>query len=221
MATIMIDLNLIFNSLNNLFHGTLITLKIVIIAFSIGMIIGVIISFLEISKSSIIKAVINVYITVLRGTPTLVQILFIYYVIPQFNIPIDPVFAASIAIGLNSSAYVSQIIKSGINAIPSGQFEAAKTLGLSSFVTMKDIILPQVFKTSLPSFGNELIAIIKDSSLASIIGVMELSKEASIIRSRTYDAFSILLAISLIYLFLTISVSFAIKKLERKLKINA
>ncbi len=217
----MIDFNLIFHSLTNLFHGTLITLKIVLIAFSIGMTIGMIISILETSKSSIIKAIINVYITVLRGTPTLVQILFIYYVVPQFNIPIDPIFAASIAIGLNSSAYVSQIIKSGINAIPSGQFEAAKTLGFSQFITMKDIILPQVFKTSLPSFGNELIAIIKDSSLASIIGVMELSKEASIIRSRTYDAFSILLAISLIYLSLTISVSFLIKKLERKLEINA
>ncbi|KKM81362.1 MAG: L-cystine transport system permease protein YecS [Candidatus Anoxychlamydiales bacterium] len=217
----MIDTTLIFTSLPKLLYGTLITLQIVVIAFSIGIIFGTLISILETSKSLLIRSITHIYIASLRGTPTLVQILFIYYVLPQFNISIDPLLAASIAIGLNCSAYISQIIKSGINAIPIGQIEAAKTLGLSSFITMKDIILPQVFKTSLPSFGNELIALIKDSSLASIIGVMELSKEGSIIRSRTYDAFSILLAISLIYLLLTTAVSFGIKSLERNLKKNA
>jgi len=217
----MIDIHLIINSLPNLLNGSLITLKIVIVAFSIGIPLGALISILETSKSFILSAIINIYVTIVRGTPVLIQIFFIYYTLPQFNISIQPTLVASIAIGLNSSAYVSQILKSGINAVPLGQIEAAKTLGLNIFVTMKDIILPQVFKTSIPSFGNELITIIKDSSLASIIGVMELSKEASIIRSRTYDAFSILLSISLIYLLLTTIVSYGVKILNQRLKINA
>jgi His/Glu/Gln/Arg/opine family amino acid ABC transporter permease subunit len=221
MEFIMIDIHLIINSLPNLLNGSLITLKIVIVAFSIGIPLGALISILETSKSFILSAIINIYVTIVRGTPVLIQIFFIYYTLPQFNISIQPTLVASIAIGLNSSAYVSQILKSGINAVPLGQIEAAKTLGLNIFVTMKDIILPQVFKTSIPSFGNELITIIKDSSLASIIGVMELSKEASIIRSRTYDAFSILLSISLIYLLLTTIVSYGVKILNQRLKINA
>ena len=148
----------------------------------------------------------------------LVQILFVYYVLPQFGILISPFWAAGLAIGLNSCAYVSQIVKSGIDAVPKGQVEAARTLGFTSVQTLMHIVLPQGFRIILPVLGNEIITLIKDSSLASMIGVMELSKEGSIIRSTTYDAFSILLAISLIYLIMTASVSVFVKKAEKRYK---
>lgn len=208
----MIDFPLMIESLPQLLSGTMMSLLIVGISASLGLIIGSLLALLE--KSKTVPFLTGAYITLFRGTPMLVQILFIYYVLPQFGLVVAPFWAASIAIGLNSSAYISQIIKSGINAVPQGQMEAAQTLGFTKFQTNFHIVFPQAFRTTLPALGNEMITLVKDSSLASIIGVVELTKEASIIRSRTYDAFSVLLAVSLIYLLLTGVISFAIKKWE-------
>ena len=211
----MIDFALIYDSFPNLFRGALVTLQIALIAAVIGMPLGTVFAFLEGSKSRLIRFIVLVYVTIFRGTPMLVQILFVYYVLPQFGVMIAPFWAASMALGLNSGAYVSQIMRSGINAVSVGQIEAAKTLGLSRFTTIKKIIFPQAVAISWPSLGNELITLVKDSSLASIIGVVELAKEASIIRSRTYDAFSVLLAASLIYLVLTGILSYCIKRSQK------
>lgn len=213
----MIDYELIWESIPALLHGTLTSLEITFIAASIGLSLGTFLGLAQTLKSKIVSFVIGCYVTLFRGTPMLVQILFVYYVLPQFGVTIEPFWAASLAIGLNSAAYISQIIRSGIKSIPVGQWEAALTLGISKFKTLKNIIFPQAFRVALPSLGNELTTLIKDSSLASIIGVMELSKEASIIRSRTYDAFSILLAVSIIYLILTATMSFLVKKYETRL----
>lgn len=212
----MIDFTLIWDSLPSLLHGTSISLQITLVAASIGLLLGSLFGLAETSQSRIIRFTIGTYVTLFRGTPMLVQILVIYYVLPQFGLLIPPFWAASIAIGLNSCAYISQIIRAGVNAVPKGQIEAAHTLGFTSFKTMRYIIFPQAFRITLPALGNELITLVKDSSLASIIGVMELSKEASIIRSRTYDAFSILLAVSVIYLVLTATLSLCLKKYEKK-----
>ncbi len=215
----MIDLALIWDSFPSLLYGTGVSLQITFISAFIGLTLGSILGIAETSKSHFISFVIGTYVTIFRGTPMLVQILFIYYVLPQLGLTLAPFWAASMAIGLNSSAYISQIIRAGINAIPKGQIEAAHTLGFSPTKTMRYIIFPQAFRVALPVLGNELITLVKDSSLASIIGVMELTKEASVIRSRTYDAFSILLAISIIYLILTATLSFCIKKYEASLKV--
>jgi His/Glu/Gln/Arg/opine family amino acid ABC transporter permease subunit len=212
----MIDFTLIWDSLPQLLHGTAISLEITLIAASIGLTLGSLFGLAETAKSPPLRLLIGTYVTLFRGTPMLVQILFVYYVLPQFGVRIAPFWAASLAIGLNSGAYVSQIIRSGINAVSQGQIEAAHTLGFTSIRTMRYILFPQAFRVTLPALGNEMITLVKDSSLASIIGVMELSKEASIIRSRTYDAFSILLAVSVIYWILTATLSFCIKKYEAK-----
>lgn len=213
----MIDFTLIWNSLPALLHGAAVSLKISFLAAFIGLTFGSIFGLAETSKSRSISYAIGGYVFLFRGTPMLVQILFIYYVLPQLGLTLAPFWAASIAIGLNSCAYISQIIRAGINGISKGQLEAAQALGFSSFKTMRYIIFPQALRITMPALGNELITLIKDSSLASIIGVMELTKEASIIRSRTYDAFSILLAVSIIYLILTACVSFFLKKYEKRL----
>lgn len=213
----MIDFTLIWESIPDLLHGTLTSLQITAVAATIGLTLGTFLGLAQTLKSQWVSILIGSYVTLFRGTPMLVQILFVYYVLPQFGLDIDPFWAASLAIGLNSAAYISQIIRSGIKSIPTGQWEAALTLGISKFQTLKNIIFPQAFRVALPSLGNELTTLVKDSSLASIIGVMELSKEASIIRSRTYDAFSILLAVSVIYLILTATLSYLVKLYEKRL----
>ncbi len=212
----MIDFSLIWESLPSLLEGSLMSLQISLIAAGLGISLGSVFGIVE-AKRLPFSFLVSFYVTLFRGTPMLVQILFVYYVLPQFGVVIAPFWAASFAIGLNSCAYVSQIIRSGIQAVSKGQSEAAYTLGFSSFKTMRYIVFPQALRITLPSLGNEMVTLVKDSSLASIIGVMELSKEASIIRSRTYDAFSILLAVSVIYLILTALLSFCIKKYEKRL----
>lgn len=214
----MIDIALIWDSLPSLLYGTALSLQITLVAAFIGLLLGSIFGLSETSASRLVSFGIGTYVTLFRGTPMLVQILFIYYVLPQFGLTLPPFWAASLAIGLNSCAYISQIIRAGIQAVSKGQIEAAHTLGFTKFKTMRYIVFPQALQITLPALSNELITLIKDSSLASIIGVMELTKEASIIRSRTYDAFSILLAVSIIYLILTASLSFCLKKFETRLK---
>jgi polar amino acid transport system permease protein len=216
----MIDLELIRNSLPSLLQGASISIQIAFIAAALGLLIGTLLALAEASPFKTVQYGVAGYVTLFRGTPMLVQILTLYYVLPQFGIIIAPFWAASLAIGLNSGAYISQSIRTGISAVSKGQIEAARTLGLSPWMTWRYIVFPQALRTSLPALGNELITLVKDSSLASIIGVMELSKEASIIRGRTYDAFSILLAVSIIYLFLTATLSLCIKKLEGALKVD-
>jgi His/Glu/Gln/Arg/opine family amino acid ABC transporter permease subunit len=211
----MIDVELIIQSLPALLHGALMSLQIACASGFLGLTLGTILAMTELSKNRIFSLVANVYVTLFRGTPMLVQILFVYYVLPQFGLMIAPFWAASLAIGLNSSAYVSQSIRTGLNAVDVGQIESAKTLGFNRIQIMRLIVLPQAFRIALPSLGNELITLIKDSSLASVIGVMELSKEASMIRSRTYDAFSVLLAVSVIYLVMTSVLSWILKRYEK------
>ncbi len=216
MEIAMIDWTLIWDSLPALFEGALLSLQIAAIAAFIGICWGTVLSLGETSDMKLARFCVAVYITLFRGTPMLVQILFVFYVLPQFGVLVDPFWAAALAIGLNSGAYVSQVIRSGINGVSRGQIEAAYTLGLSKMVAMRHIVLPQAFRKAMPSLGNELITLVKDSSLASVIGVMELTKQGSIIRSRTYDAFSILLAVSLFYLMMTGVISFCMKKLEAR-----
>lgn len=215
-----IDFDLILSSLPNLLHGAMLSVLIALFAAIIGIVLGTILAFAESSQRRVLRYFVVSYVTLLRGTPMLIQILFVFYVLPQFGLTIDSFWAASIAIGMNSSAYISQTVRAGVNAVPYGQIEAAYALGFSRLETMRYIVFPQAFRFSLPSLCNELITLVKDSSLASIIGVMELTKEASIIRSRTYDAFSILLVVALIYLIITATLSFCARKIEKKVKMH-
>lgn len=221
MEGTMIDFTLIWDSWPSLLKGTCVSLQIALVASVIGFTMGSLFGIFETSKWRIIRFAVGAYVMLFRGTPMLIQILFVYYVLPQFGIVIAPFWSASIAIGLNSCAYISQIIRGGIHAVPKGQMEAAQTLGFSSFKTMRYIVFPQAFRKSIPALTNELITLVKDSSLASIIGVMELTKEASVIRSRTFDAFSILLAVGAIYLVLTATLSLCIKFYEKREKAHA
>lgn len=210
----MIDFSLIIQALPTLLRGLAVSLEIAFGALCIGMIGGTILGIGQSLGSPLVRTIIGIYAAIIRGTPMLIQIVFLYYLVSVTGIGLSPFATAVIAIGLNSSAYVSQIMRAGILAVPRGQREAAKTLGISSYDTILHIMLPHAIRVVLPALGNESVTLIKDSSLASLIGVMELYKEGQVVISLTYDALSTYCAIAALYLIVTTTLSFAVYRLE-------
>lgn len=213
----MINIQLIKESIPLLAQGALVSLEIAGLGAFIGIIGGTFLALLQTSKNSILRWLVTLYVTIIRGTPMLIQITFAYYVLPQFGLQLPAFWVAVVAIGLNSAAYVSQIIKAGIRSIGKGPIEAGKVLGLSHMQITRYIILPQAFATVLPALGNEFITLVKDSSLASTIGVVELTKQGIFIRSRTFDALSVFAAVALMYLVITTSLSLVINWFEKRM----
>ena len=207
-------------------RGVCNTIIISFFAVMIGIVLGFIIAILRstfdtMQKKNIVTEFLNgilkAYLTVIRGTPALIQLLIIYYVI--FTSPnVSKVFVACISFGLNSSAYIAEIVRSGIMSVDSGQFEAGRSIGFSHAQTMWHFILPQAFKNILPALGNEFIVLVKETSIAGYIGIEELTKGGDIIRSLTYEAFLPLIAVALIYLVIVMFLTSLVDKLERRLK---
>lgn len=209
----MIDFNLIQESLPSLLQATYVTIAIAFLSCVVGVGIGTCIAIAQLSSARIIQGIAHVYVTIIRGTPMLIQISFWY-----FALRFDPFFSAVLGIGLNSGAYVSQIVRAGINSVGRGQVEAAQVLGFSHQQIIWLIILPQAVRAVIPALGNELITLIKDSSLASTIGVVELYRQASFIRGRTYDVLSVYCILAVIYLVLTGTMSYIVSIIERKMQ---
>ena len=216
----MLDLSLIIQRFPELLYATGISLLLAAGALTIGSLIGTFLAILETSSSTLARGLIKIYTTILRGTPMLIQIVFMYYILNSY-LQFSAFWCALCAIGLNSSAYISQIIKAGIRSISHGQIEAAQTLGIPRKELLKTIILPQAVRMVLPALGNEAITLIKDTSLASMIGVAELFFAGKVIIAQTYDALSVYVAIAVIYLIITLSLSYAITLLESKLSYHA
>lgn len=158
----------------------------------------------------------KIYLTVIRGTPIVVQLLIAYFII--FASSTNGVMVASIAFGINSGAYVAEILRGGIMSIDNGQFEAGRSLGFNYIQTMVYIIIPQVFKTVLPTLLNEFIALLKETSVAGYVGIVDLTKGGDIIRGRTFSAYMPLLAVAAIYLILVMLLTYLVGKLERRLR---
>lgn len=204
--------------------GLKVTIIVTIEALVLGVIIGFIIAIIrsyhdKTGKFKILNAVSRVYLTVIRGTPTMIQILIMYLVVFGAS-SMDSIIIGGIAFGINSGAYVAEIIRSGIMSIPEGQTEAGRSLGLSYSQTMWLIIVPQAFKNVLPALVNEMIVLIKETAIIGYIGEQDLTKAAMIIQSRTFDAFMPLLAAALIYLALVMLLTFFMNRLERRLRTN-
>lgn len=211
----MLDFNILLNSLPQLIQATGSTLSIALLASLIGLIGGTILGLILSEKNNFLNWVATIYVTVIRGTPMLLQIMFLFILFAKIGINVSSFFTAVIAIGLNSAAYISQIIRTGIKSISRGQIEAAKTLGISKSDLIFHIILPQAFRIITPAIGNEFVTLIKDSSLASLIGVVELIKRGDIIISRTHDAISVYIIIGLIYLTINTILTVIINKVEK------
>ncbi len=211
------DWNAIVNALPLLLIGAGITIEITALSVAFGMIIGLLISICRISNNIILKKFAAIYVDFIRGTPLLVQIFLIYFALPMLiGKRIDPFFAAITACSINSGAYIAEIFRAGIQSIDKGQMEAGLSLGLNWLQTMRYIIIPQAFKRSIPSLGNEFIAMLKDSSLVSVIGFEELTRRGQLIISSTYATFEIWLAVAFIYLIMTLVISRFVAYLERR-----
>ncbi len=206
------------------------TLLITLFALIIGVALGVVVAIIRSSYDknaqemrpgfgkailSILNSICKVYLTVIRGTPVVVQLLLGVFV---FFIFMGDITVACIVFGVNSGAYVAEIVRSGIMSIDNGQFEAGRSLGFNYVQTMRHIILPQAFKNVLPSLANEFIVLIKETSVAGYAGVIDLTKGGEIIRGRTFEAFMPLIAVALIYLALVLFFTYLIGKLERRLR---
>ena len=166
----------------------------------------------------VLNAVSNLYLTVIRGTPVVVQLLIAYFVI--FASSRNGTMVAIFAFGINSGAYVAEIFRGGIMSIDNGQFEAGRSLGLNYFQTMIYVIIPQVVKAILPTLCNEFIVLLKETSVAGYVGIMDLTKAGELIRGRTFSAFMPLLAVALVYLVVVVVLTQLVKILERRLRRN-
>lgn len=207
------------------------TLKITLIACIIGICIGVVIAIVRstwdknhetmrrgFGKSllAVANAICKLYLTVIRGTPVVVQLMIIYYII--FASSRNGVLIAMLAFGINSGAYVAEIVRGGIMSIDAGQFEAGRSLGFNYVQTMRYIIIPQVFKNVLPTLANEFIVLLKETSVSGYVAIQDLTKAGDIIRGVTYSPFMPLIGVALIYLTLVIFFTWLVGKLERRLR---
>lgn len=207
-----------------LFKGAGISLIIAFISLIFGLILGVLGSAAKLSKYKLLRIIGNVYVEVIRGTPMLLQITLLFTAFPLlYTVLTGSIIRPNlyvigvIAMSINSGAYSTELIRSGINGVDTGQFEACQTLGLSYFQTMKFVILPQAFKRIVPPLVSEFITLIKDSSLISTIGAVELMKSAQVLGGRYYDFMSPLMLAACFYLTMTLSISLLAKNLERRL----
>ena len=222
---------LIDNRYNYIFKGLAVTFEVTFFAVLLGIVLGVIVALVRSSydtlkeelKGGLGKGILyllykicGLYLTVIRGTPVVVQLMIIYFVI--FASSNNKILVAVLAFGINSGAYVAEIIRGGIESVDKGQFEAGRSLGFGYVRTMALIIIPQAFKTVLPALANEFIVLIKETSVSGYVGLQELTKGGDIIRSRTYSAFMPLIAVAIIYLVIVIFFSWIVSLIERRLK---
>ena len=184
---------------------------------AVGVLIGLFVGIARISSFRLIRWAAAVYVDFFRGTPLLVQIFLIYFAIPVITGQrMDPFMAAISACGINSGAYVAEIFRAGIQSIDEGQMEAGRSLGMTWGQTMRYIIVPQAFKRVIPPLGNEFIALLKDSSLVSVIGFEELTRRGQLIIAKTYGSLEIWFSVAIIYLAMTLTISQFVAYLERR-----
>ena len=204
-----------------LLTGAVVTVKITALSVFLGILIGLFVGIARISTYKIVHLAAAVYVDFFLFTPLLVQIFLVYFALPVLTGQrIDPFVAAIAACSINSSAYVAEIFRAGIQSIDAGQMEAGRSLGMTWTQTMRYIIVPQAARRVIPPLGNEFIALLKDSSLVSVIGFEELTRRGQLIIARTYASLEIWICVAIIYLVMTVSISRLVAWLERRYKID-
>ncbi len=211
--------------------GLLNTLQITVVACLIGIAIGIVVAAVRSSWDKnhetmrpsigrfflgVANAICKVYLTVIRGTPVVVQLMIIYYII--FASSRNALGIAMLAFGINSGAYVAEIVRGGIMSIDAGQFEAGRSLGFNYVQTMRYVVVPQVFKNVLPTLANEFISLLKETSVAGYVAIQDLTKGGDIIRGATYSPFMPLIAVAIVYLVMVMFFTWLVGKLERRLR---
>ncbi|NLY91448.1 MAG: amino acid ABC transporter permease [Firmicutes bacterium] len=214
------DWSVVIRFLPVLLEGALLTLELTCIAVGMGILIGTFAGIGRVSKNKLIFSVSSIYVNFIRGTPMLVQLYLVYFGLPAYFGPIPPKMAAIITLSVNSGAYVAEIVRAGIQSIDRGQLEAARSLGMTYSQAMRYVLIPQTFKRIIPPLGNEFIAMLKDSSIVSVIALEELVRKGSMIAGRTFRSFEIWTAVALLFLFMTFPITQLVNFAERRLKQN-
>ena len=213
------NFDLVVNSFPLLLVGAGVTIKITALSVALGVVIGLFVGIARISRIKILRVLAAIYVDFFRGTPLLVQIFLVYLALPVITGQrVDPFVAAIGSCGINSGAYVAEIFRAGIQSIDKGQMEAGRSLGMTWVQTMRYIIVPQAFKRVIPPLGNEFIALLKDSSLVSVIGFEELTRRGQLIIAKTYGSLEIWISVAVIYLAMTLTISRFVAYLERRYK---
>jgi len=206
--------------LPDLFFGAVVSVELTFCVMLIGLVFGLIIALMRISRVRILRILSTTYIECIRGTPCLLQLFYIYFVLPAFGIRFDPFMAGVIGLAVNYSAYLSEVYRAGILAVPRGQLEASQALGMSRRLMMRLIILPQAIRVVVPPLGNYFISLFKDTSLVSIVTVKELMFTGQIIAATNFQYFTIFTIIGIIYLSLSYPASLFVSYLERRMKVG-
>ncbi|WP_150271549.1 amino acid ABC transporter permease [Paenibacillus tepidiphilus] len=199
------------------FAGLRYTLLLAVMGVCFGFVLGIIVSLMRMSKIKVLRFIATAWVEFLRGTPMLVQLFLIHYGLVEFGLEFTPMQSGAITLTINSSAYLAEIFRAGIQGVDRGQTEAARSLGMRQGMTMRYIVLPQALKNVLPAIGNEFITIIKESSIVSMIGVADLLFQARTITTITYDGLTPLVVIAVMYFVLTFTLSKLLGLVERKL----
>ena len=211
------NFDLIVNSFPLLLLGAVITVKITAMSVALGIVIGLFAGIARICRVKPLRWISAVYVDFFRGTPLLVQIFLFYFAVPVITGQrIDPYVAAVGSCGINSGAYIAEIVRAGIQSIDEGQMEAGRSLGMTWTQTMRYIIVPQAMKRVIPPLGNEFIALLKDSSLVSVIGFEELTRRGQLIIAKTYASLEIWFSVAIIYLIMTLTISRLVAFLEKR-----
>ncbi|KRT34444.1 amino acid ABC transporter permease [Acetomicrobium hydrogeniformans] len=210
---------LIQKSLPTLLEGTFVTIKLTILIVAMGLVLGLILAFCQTYGSKTLRIVVAVYDRIFRSIPELVLLLLVFYGMPGIGLRLSPFYAAVVALGLRAAAYMGQIFRGSFMSVGSDQLTAAYSLGMSEYKAFIYVIFPQAMRAFIPPFANEYAIILKDTSLAYAIGVVELLRQGQYIITVEYEPLPIFLAIAGIYFVLTFGVARLLKKLENKLKI--
>src|SRR5690625_3983661 len=213
-------MEVIINSLPYLWEGLLVTLKVFIIAIILGFMIGLIVALLRLSPFKILNWIAKVFVDVIRGTPILVQLFFFYFGLNSLDfISLDRETAGIVTVAINAGAYYAEIIRAGIQSLDKGQNEAARSLGLTSTQSMRYIILPQSFRRMLPTFTNQAIISLKDTSLLSVIGIADLTQKGQVQIAATFKAFEIWITVGAMYFIVIYLLSLLSSFLERRFQL--
>lgn len=206
-------------ALPELGHGLLMTLVLTVLASLVSVVMGQLGCFLQLRRAWIWRAIGRLYVSLMRGTPAIVQLFVVFFTLPRLGLGGQPMLAAVIAIGLNSGAYVAEILRVNRSLVIRGQLEAARTLGLSRFLTWWYVINPQVMRASLPMLVNEFTILLKTTPLASVVALTELTYAGQIVIARTYEATQVLLLVAAGYLLIAMPLIAAARRLEAKRRI--
>ena len=208
-----------------LMEGTKYTILVSLVSLVVGFVLGLLICLMKMSNFKVLKLLSSAYVQILRGTPLFVQVVIIYFGLPQLGIdfpdigPISSKFiAGAFALSINSSAYIAEIFRSGIQSVDKGQMEAARSLGMTEAKGMIYIVIPQAIKNILPAIGNEFVAVIKESSMASTIGVAEIMYAVNVVKGATWKSFEPLIVAAICYFTITFTLGRLLGILERRLK---